>query len=103
MRSRRRAKASVPSMGCIADRFDHAVIESFWARVPVELLDRKRWRIRIELADAMFEYLKIWQPTPPAQRLESPIEHRYCSKSRKRSPWLSLRVAPISSQTAMEP
>jgi putative transposase len=25
-----------------------------------ELLDRQRWRIRIELADAIFEHLDIW-------------------------------------------
>jgi len=26
----------------------------------VELGDRKRWRTRIELANAIFEYLEIW-------------------------------------------
>jgi putative transposase len=57
-----RAKASglVPSMGSIADCFDNAMIESFWSRMQVELLNRKRWRTRIELANAMFEYLEIW-------------------------------------------
>jgi putative transposase len=57
-----RAKASglVPSMGSIADCFDNAVIEAFWSRMQVELLDRQRWRTRIELANAMFEYLEIW-------------------------------------------
>jgi putative transposase len=39
----------VPSMGSIGDCFDNAVIESFWSRVQVELLDRKRWRTRVEL------------------------------------------------------
>ena len=57
-----RAKASglVPSMGSIADCYDNAMIESFWARMQVELLDRRRWNTRIELANAMFEYLEIW-------------------------------------------
>ena len=57
-----RATASglVPSMGSIADCFDIATIESFWSRMQVELLNRKRWRTRIELANAMFEYLEIW-------------------------------------------
>ena len=32
----------VPSMGSIGDCFDNAVIESFWSRLQVELLDRKR-------------------------------------------------------------
>jgi transposase InsO family protein len=57
-----RAKASglLPSMGSIADCFDNAMIESFWSRMQVELLDRQRWNTRIELANAMFEYLEIW-------------------------------------------
>lgn len=57
-----RAKASglVPSMGSIADCFDNAMIESFWSRMQVELLNRRRWKTRIELANAMFEYLEIW-------------------------------------------
>jgi putative transposase len=57
-----RAKASglVPSMGSIADCFDNAMIESFWSRMRVELLNRRRWNTRIELANAMFEYLEIW-------------------------------------------
>jgi putative transposase len=36
------------------------MIESFWSRMQVELLNRKRWNTRIELANAMFEYLEIW-------------------------------------------
>ncbi|NIJ11163.1 hypothetical protein FHU38_001507 [Saccharomonospora amisosensis] len=27
----------------------------------VELLDRRRWCTRVELADAIFEYLEIWR------------------------------------------
>jgi putative transposase len=26
----------------------------------VELLDRRKWNTRLELANAMFEYLEIW-------------------------------------------
>jgi transposase InsO family protein len=47
-------------MGSIADRYDNAMIESFWSRMQVEPLDRRRWNTRIELANAMFEYLEIW-------------------------------------------
>ena len=50
----------VPSMGSIGDCFDNAVIESFWSRMQVELLDRARWRTRLELANAIFEYLEIF-------------------------------------------
>lgn len=47
-------------MGSIGDCFDNAVIESFWARMQVELLNRRRWRTRLELANAIFEYLEIF-------------------------------------------
>lgn len=57
-----RAKASglVPSMGSIGDCYDNAMIESFWSRMQVELLDRQTWRTRVELANAIFEYLEIF-------------------------------------------
>jgi putative transposase len=50
----------LPSMGSVGDCFDNAVMEAFWSRVQVELLDRKRWSTRLELANAMFEYLEIF-------------------------------------------
>jgi transposase InsO family protein len=57
-----RAKATglVPSMGSVGDCYDNAMIESFWSRMQVELLDRQRWRTRVELANAIFDYLEIW-------------------------------------------
>jgi putative transposase len=53
-----RAKDSglVPSMGSVGDCFDNSMIEAFWSRMQVELLDRQRWRTRIELVNAIFEY-----------------------------------------------
>ncbi|GAA1461723.1 IS3 family transposase [Nocardiopsis exhalans] len=33
---------------------------SEWGRMQVELLDRRRWRTRMELANAIFEYLEIF-------------------------------------------
>jgi transposase InsO family protein len=50
----------LPSMGSIGDCFDNAVMEAFWSRMQVELLNRKRWRTRVELANAIFEYLEIF-------------------------------------------
>ena len=50
----------LPSMGSVGDCFDNAVIESFWSRMQVELLNRKRWSTRVELASAIFEYLEIF-------------------------------------------
>ena len=54
------ASGLLPSMGSVGDCYDNAMIESFWSRMQVELLDRKRWRTRVELANAIFEYLEIW-------------------------------------------
>ena len=50
----------LPSMGSVGSCFDNAMIESFWSRMQVELLDRRRWRTRVELANAIFEYLEIF-------------------------------------------
>jgi putative transposase len=36
------------------------MIEAFWSRMQVELLDWQRWHSRLELANAIFEYLEIW-------------------------------------------
>src|SRR5918995_3149189 len=57
-----RAKDSglVPSMGSVGDCYDNAMIEAFWSRMQVELLNRHRWRTRVELANAIFDYLEIF-------------------------------------------
>jgi transposase InsO family protein len=75
----RRAQQSglVPSMGSIGDYFDNAVIESFRGRAQTELFNRRKWKTRIELANALFEYLEIPQPPTPPQRalsMPTPIE-----------------------------
>jgi transposase InsO family protein len=49
-----------PSMGTVGDAYDNAVIESFWGRLQTELLNRQKWRTRIELSSALFEYLEIF-------------------------------------------
>ena len=50
----------LPSMGSIGDCYDNAMIESFWSRMQVELLNTRRWKTRVELATAIFDYLEIW-------------------------------------------
>jgi transposase InsO family protein len=45
-------------MGTISDGYDNAMIESFWGTMQVELLNRKKWRTRLELANAIFEYIE---------------------------------------------
>jgi transposase InsO family protein len=53
-------------MGSIGDCYDNAMIEAFWSRMQVELLDTRRWKTRIELATAIFEYRGLPQPPPAA-------------------------------------
>jgi transposase InsO family protein len=49
-----------PSMGTVGDAYDNAIIESFWGRLQTELLNRQKWRTRIELSAALFEYLELF-------------------------------------------
>src|SRR5690606_23663660 len=45
------------SMGTVGDCYDNAMMESFWATLQLEVLDRKKWKTREELANAIFEWL----------------------------------------------
>jgi putative transposase len=49
-----------PSMGAVGAPGDDAMVESFWARMQVELLNRKRWKTRIELATAIHDYIELF-------------------------------------------
>ena len=51
----------LPSLGTIGDAYDNAMMESFWSKMQTELLNRKRWSTRAELANEMFQYLEIFQ------------------------------------------
>ncbi len=37
-------------MGLVGDCYDNSMIEAFWSRMQVELLDTRRWRTRMESA-----------------------------------------------------
>ncbi|MBI2691128.1 MAG: transposase [Solirubrobacterales bacterium] len=52
-----------PSMGSVGSAHDNAMMESFWARMQVELLNRKRWKTRIELATAIHDYIELFHNT----------------------------------------
>ena len=65
-------------MGSVGDCYDNAMIESFWSRMQVELLDRRRWKTRLELTSAIFEYLKIFhnrQRRHSALDMLTPVEY----------------------------
>jgi putative transposase len=48
------------SMGSVGDAYDNALIESFFGTLQLELLDRRRWNTRAELARAIFEWIEAW-------------------------------------------
>jgi len=50
----------MPSFGSVGDAFDNAMMESFWSTMQIELLDRKRWKTRIELSNAIFEFIEVF-------------------------------------------
>ena len=81
-----RAKDSglVPSMGSVGDCYDNAMIEAFWSRMQVELLDPHRWKPRVELANAIFEYLEIFHNR---QRRHSSLGMLTRYSSSGRPPW----------------
>jgi putative transposase len=49
-----------PSMGAVGAPFDNAMVEAFWARMQVELLNRRRWKTRVELASAVHDYIELF-------------------------------------------
>jgi transposase InsO family protein len=52
-----------PSMGAVGSPYDNAMVESFWGRLQVELLNRQSWKTRIELASAIHDYIELFHNT----------------------------------------
>jgi transposase InsO family protein len=52
-----------PSMGSVGSAYDNAMMESFWGRMQVELLNRKKRKTRIELANSIHDYIEILHNT----------------------------------------
>lgn len=55
---RARSAGLLPSLGSVGDPYDNAVAEAFWGRMQTELLNRKTWTTRVELANAIFEWIE---------------------------------------------
>jgi transposase InsO family protein len=53
-------------MGAVGSPYDNALVESFWGRMQVELFNRRRWTIRIELANAIPRLHRALPQHPPA-------------------------------------
>jgi putative transposase len=47
-----------PSMGSVGDAYDNAMVESFFATLECELLDRRRFRTQAEARMAVFEFIE---------------------------------------------
>ena len=79
---RRSSSAAAPglcsSMGTVGDGYGNPLIEALWSRRQVELLDTRRWKTRIELANAIFEYIEIFhnrRRRHSALGMRTPIEY----------------------------
>ena len=73
-----RSAGLLPSFETVGDGLDNAMMESFWSAMQIELLNRKRWKTRIELANAIFDYIEIFhnrQRRHSALGYRTPIEY----------------------------
>jgi transposase InsO family protein len=56
----RDAKIIDVSMGSVGDAYDNAMVESFFATIKTELLDRRSWPTRQQARTAIYEYIEAW-------------------------------------------
>lgn len=79
-----RSAGLVPSFGTVGDGLDNAVMETFWSSTQTELLNRRRWKTRVDLANAIFDYIEIFdnrQRRHSALGYRTPIEHEVTSEN----------------------
>ncbi len=77
-----RTAGLLPSFGTVGDGLDNAMMESFWSSTQIELLNRRKWKTRVELANAIFEYIEIFhnrQRRHSALGYKTPIEYELAS------------------------
>ena len=55
-----RSAGLMPSFGSVRDALDNAMMEFSWSSVQNELLDRRCWTTRLELSNAMFDYIEVF-------------------------------------------
>ncbi len=53
----------ISSMGSVGDCYDNAPMESFWGSMQIELLNREKWRTKLELAIAIADYIEHFYNT----------------------------------------
>jgi putative transposase len=74
---RLRKSGLLGSMGSIGDCYDNAMMESFWGTLQLEILDRRNWETRDDLANAIFEWIECWYNSKRRHSslgMRSPIE-----------------------------
>jgi putative transposase len=75
---RLRAAGILGSMETVGDALDNAMAESFFATLQLEILDRRRWPTRRQLAQAIFEWIEGFynpQRRHSALNYHSPINY----------------------------
>ena len=55
-----RSAGLVQSLGTVGDAYDNAVVESFWGRMQTELLNTRKWKTRVELSTAIFDWIEVF-------------------------------------------
>lgn len=83
-----RSAGLLPSFGTVGDGYDNAMMESFWSSMQIELLNRRRWKTRVELSTAMFEYIEVFynrQRRHSALGYVSPIQYELASTRTQKS------------------
>ena len=77
-----------PPIGAVGAPYDNAMVEAFWARMQVELLNRKRWKTRVELASAIHDYIEsaTTPATPHRPRHAHPSEYENQQRQRRSPP-----------------
>jgi hypothetical protein len=68
-------------MGTVGDCYDNAPMESFWGSMQIELLNRKKWRTKIEPSIAIAEWIEHFS-----------IPSDFTARSAKFHPW-SLKLS----------
>jgi transposase InsO family protein len=87
-----------PSIGAVGSCFDNAMMEAFWARMQVELLNRRRWRTRVELATAIHDYIERFHNTRrrhSALGMRTPVEADWLRQNYERG---LARTAPTAGE-----
>ena len=91
---RLKATGLVGSMGSIGDAFDNALMESFWATLQTELLDRQTWPTRSSLRSAVFEYIEAFYNR---RRIHSALDYLTPDEFERRWAKMATRDQPHAS------